>query len=90
MTDPARHLIEQAAHAAQNGDVQPQIPPLQLELQNSNIQVADATDAATGAKMKLLVITHMTGGLRVVIPMPAANARLIGNALCDRPNVVLP
>ena len=91
MTDDlARVAIERAAAEAAAGNGHPAPPPLELAMQNCQIEVVDATDNTTGAKMKLVIVTHVSGGFRVVVPLPLANARLIGNALCDRPNVVLP
>lgn len=90
MSFDARHAIEHAAAEAAAGNGKPATPPLELALQNSQIDVADVVDQATGAKLKLVVVTHASGGFRVVIPLPLANARTVGNALCDRPNVVLP
>lgn len=86
--DP-RHLIERAAaKAAEN--CHPQAPPVDVVLQNSRVDVGDQKDAESGEMTKVIVVTHSTGGLRVFIPMPLAAARIIGNALCDRPNITLP
>lgn len=87
--DPARVIADEAIKAA-NGNAAPQAPPLELVLQNSRVDVIDAADQQTGAKLKVVIVTHATGGLRVAIPLPLTAAREVGNALCDRPNISLP
>lgn len=88
--DPAKAISHAAIEAHTNGGLKPAPPPLILELSNSEITVVDATNNADGAPLKLIRVAHASGGLHVMIPLPRAAAREVGNALCDRPNITLP